>query len=76
MPVSPPACRTAAASLPKGTASSLIARCWGDLVRGIIVASFPNAIRLDAAVAASDPAIRERRSQLLRQVVEHRDQGI
>ncbi len=48
----------------------------GDLVRVIIVASFPDAIRLDAAVAASDPAIRERRSQLLRQVVEHRDQGI
>ena len=48
----------------------------GDLVRVIIVASFPNAIRLDAAVAASDPATRERRSQLLRQVVEHLDQGI
>jgi len=47
----------------------------GDLVRVIIVARFPNAIRLDAAVAASDPAIRERRSQLLRQVVEHLDLG-
>ena len=60
------------ARLPAGVQNSLL----GDLVRVIIVASFPNAIRLDAAVAASDPAIRERRSQLLRQVLERLDQGI
>ncbi len=48
----------------------------GDLVRVIIVASRPAEIRLDAVVAAGDPATQERGSQLLQQIMERLDRGI
>ncbi len=48
----------------------------GELGRVIVAASSPDEIRLDAEVFAGNSATRERRGQLLRQVVERLDRGI
>jgi len=48
----------------------------GELGRVIVVTTGPDEIRLDAEVCAGDSATRERRGQLLRQVMERLDQGI